>query len=192
MVSDYAACADSELFALVRRGDRTALGCLVDRHKDGLVNYLTRLNGCRETAEDMAQETFLRLVERTSNYVEQGKLVQYMYRIATNLVRSKQRRERRWRLLTPMLVSSNGHGYHAPAQHRSVARRELAASLSAALATLPLHYRTPLVLRDVEDWSYREIAEMLGCREGTVKSRIHRGRELLRQQLESEWPGELS
>lgn len=180
---------DDELFARVREGDRDALAALVDRHKDALVSYLTRMTGCRDRAEDLAQEAFLRLVERSGRYREQGRLKAYLYRIAVNLLRSGERRERRWRLLTPFLAHQT-RGVEGPRQDLRLLRGELAGQLLACLAEVPLHYRVPLVLRDVEDWPYPEIAGLLGCAEGTVKSRIHRGRELLRRLLEDRWQGD--
>lgn len=179
---------DGSLFARARVGDGDALSHLVNRHKDALVNYLTRLSGCREQAEDVAQDAFLRLLERSHNYVEQGMLRPYLYRIATNLVRSHQRRDRRWRLLRPRLVASNGTRAEA-AQQAAVERRELGALLAKCLQEVPLTYRIPLVLRDVEDWSYADIAQALDCKPGTVKSRIHRGREMLRTLVAPHWNG---
>ncbi|MDH3525563.1 MAG: RNA polymerase sigma factor [Acidobacteriota bacterium] len=186
-----AALDDGSLFARARSGDGEALTFLVDRHKDALVNYLTRLSGCRDRAEDVAQETFVRLLERSARYVERGKLRPYLYRIATNLVRTEQRREQRWRLLQPRLAAGNGAGAE-PRQLAALERRELGAILAAGLERVPLRYRVPLVLRDVEDWTYAEIADLLGCKAGTVKSRIHRGRESLRRLVAPYWNGEPS
>src|SRR4028119_479163 len=87
--------SDAELMARVRTGDREALAGLVDRHKDAVVNYLARLSGNRDRAEDMAQETFLRLFRAAGSYSEQGYLRAYLFRIGTNLVRSVVRVERR-------------------------------------------------------------------------------------------------
>jgi RNA polymerase sigma-70 factor (ECF subfamily) len=69
-------------------------------------------------------------------------------------------------------------------QNQRLLSSELGDQLAAALIQLPLHFRTPLILAYVEGWSHREIARVIGCREGTIKTRIHRGRRLLRQQLE--------
>jgi len=179
---------DGSLFARARTGDAEALTCLVDRHKDALVNYVTRLSGSRDTAEDVAQDTFLRLLERSASYVEQGMLRPYLYRIATNLVRTGQRREQRWRLLTPRLKASN-NGHAEASQIASIERQQLGALLARSLESVPLRFRTPLVLRDVEDWSYAEIATLLECKVGTVKSRIHRGREMLRKIVAPQWNG---
>jgi RNA polymerase sigma-70 factor (ECF subfamily) len=148
--------SDAELMARVRSGDRDAFADLVDRHKDAVVNYLTRLTGSRDRAEDLAQETFLRLFRSARDYTEQGYLRAYLYRIATNLVRSEERREKRLRLLMPFLPREE----HAePAAPSGLLRRELTREVSAAVAKLPLRYRVPLVLHEIEGWSYVDIAQ---------------------------------
>jgi RNA polymerase sigma-70 factor (ECF subfamily) len=181
--------SDAELMARVRSGEREAFADLVDRHKDAVVNYLTRLVGSRDRAEDLGQETFLRLFRSAGGYVEQGYLRAYLFRIATNLVRSEERRERRQRLLLPLLGGEPDRS--EPAAHTGLLRQELQRELTAAVARLPLRYRVPLVLHEIEGWSYADIAAELDCREGTIKSRIHRGRQSLKRQLESYWNGGL-
>jgi len=183
---------DAVLMNRVGRGDRDAFTLLVDRHKDALVGYLTRLTGDRDRAEDLAQESFLRLFRAAPGYTERGFLRAFLFRIATNLVRSEERRERRLRLLLPFL-GRRGHPANdepeEPAAPAGMLRRELQGQVSAALAALPLRYRAPLVLHEIEGWSYAEIAREMSCREGTVKSRIHRGRQHLKEKLEPYWSG---
>lgn len=178
--------SDAELMQRVRAGDREAFSELVDRHKDAVVNYLARLTGDRDRAEDLAQETFLRLFRSAASYTEQGFLRAFLFRIATNLVRSEERREKRLRLLMPFL----GRREHdEPSAPSGLLLQELHRQVAGAVATLPLRYRVPLVLHEIEGWSYADIAQELSCREGTVKSRIHRGRQHLRQKLEPYWNG---
>jgi RNA polymerase sigma-70 factor (ECF subfamily) len=177
---------DAELMARVRSGDRDAFAGLIDRHKDAVVGYLTRLTGQRDRAEDLAQETFFRLFRAADTYREQGYLRAWLFRIATNLVRSEERRERRLRLLMPFL---GGQSHAEPAAPSGLLRQELHREVSSAVAALPLRYRVPLVLHEIEGWAYADIARELGCREGTVKSRIHRGRQHLKQKLEPYWNG---
>lgn len=178
--------SDAELMCRVQGGDREAFAGLVDRHKDAVVNYLARLTGDRDRAEDLAQETFLRLFRTASDYDERGYLRAYLFRIGTNLVRSEERRRKRLHLLLPFL---RGRDHAEPAAPSGLLRRELHRELSTALKDLPLRYRVPLVLHEIEGWAYADIARELGCREGTVKSRIHRGRQQLKQRLEPYWKG---
>lgn len=197
-----AAAGDAELMARVRAGDREAFAALVDRHKDPLVGYLARLTGSPDRAQDLAQEAFLRLYRSAGSYRERGQLTAFLYRIATNLVRSEARRERRWRRLVPRLATGR-ESEGAPAEpglpagalrdgvppsgpHRLL-RRELQRRLAAALAALPLELRAPLVLYEIEEWSQRDVARALGCREGTVKSRLFRARRRLREELADCW-----
>jgi RNA polymerase sigma-70 factor (ECF subfamily) len=181
--------SDADLMARVRAGDREAFADLVERHKDAVVNYLTRLTCSRDRAEDLGQEAFLRLFRSAGGYVEQGYLRAYLFRIATNLVRSEERRERRQRLLLPLLGGESDRS--EPAAHAGLLRQELQRVLAAAVARLPLRYRVPLVLHEIEGWSYADVAAELDCREGTIKSRIHRGRQALKRQLETYWIGGL-
>jgi RNA polymerase sigma-70 factor (ECF subfamily) len=178
--------SDAGLMERVRGGDREAFSGLVDLHKDAVVNYLARLTGDRDRAEDLAQETFLRLWRSAASYVEQGYLRAFLFRIATNLVRSEERREKRFRLLLPFLGRRD---HDEPAAPSGLLLQELHREVAGAVAALPLRYRVPLVLHEIEGWSYGDIARELGCREGTVKSRIHRGRQHLRQKLQPYWEG---
>ncbi len=173
---------DADLLALAREGDRSAFASLLDRHKDGMVSYLTRLTGSHDRAEDLAQEAFLRLYAHRGGDPEEGRTAGYLYRIATNLLVSQERRKRRWRLLSPLFFAANGrHG--EPQQQSRMLREELTGRVREAVARLPVRYRVPLVLHELEGWAYRDIAGLLGCNEGTVKSRIFRGRQALREEL---------
>ena len=177
---------DSELMARVAAGDRAAFGALVERHKRALTAYLDRLAGSRERAEELAQEAFVRLFVAAPGYREEGKLLPFLFRIATNLLRSEERRRRRWLVLRPLVANGNGHHARNGGEEQLL-RDELQRRVRRELAQLPLRFRVPLVLFEVEEWSYADIAGFLGCREGTVKSRIHRGRDRLRTALAPYW-----
>lgn len=184
---------DAQLMALVQNGDREAFGRLVERYKDSVVNYLTRLTGQRDRAEDWAQETFIRLFQHAPRYKEQGRLLPFLLQIGGNLVRSEERRMRRWRLLSQALGRQAWGVTFAPARptpQERVLDREMSHELSQAVVALPLHYRVPLVMRDVEEMSYEEIARATGCPEGTVKSRVSRARQQLRERLAPYFFGE--
>ncbi|MEM1182329.1 MAG: sigma-70 family RNA polymerase sigma factor [Acidobacteriota bacterium] len=177
--------------------DEDAFARAVDRYKDRIVNYLTRLTGRRERAEDVAQEAFIRFYQNRHRYREEGTLQAYLFRIATNLVRSEERRKKRWRLLEPIFSrgGSSPDGVHCAENpheqgpHGRAVASEEQRQVTAAIAQLDLHYRAPLVLREIEGLSYHEIADVLGLSEGTVKSRLHRAREQLKTLLEPYWKG---
>ncbi len=188
-MDEHRTASDDRLVALGLNGDRVAWGELVERHKDGLVNYLTRMTGERAAAEDLAHDAFVRLFERASAYRPQGKFRAYLYRIGVNLLRSQERRKQRWRLITARFLSANGDRPE-PAASTRLLGHERDRKVADAVARLPQRFRAPIVLFNIEGWSYREIADALDCREGTVKSRIHRGRQLLRRELAPYWSGE--
>jgi RNA polymerase sigma-70 factor, ECF subfamily len=177
---------DAALMARLAGGDRDAFALLIDRHKDALVSYLARLTGSRDRGEDLAQESFLRLFRNSGSYRERGHFTAFLYRIGTNLVRSEARRERRWRRMAPELARPRPEAAE-PRGPRRLLEREIQGRLAAAVAALPLALRAPLVLYEIEDWPQREIARALGCREGTVKSRLHRARARLREELAPYW-----
>jgi RNA polymerase sigma-70 factor (ECF subfamily) len=184
------AATDDALMQRVREGDDDAFAGIVDRYKHSLVNYLTHLVRSRERAEEIAQDAFVRLYRNAAKYREQERLGPYLFRIATNLVVSEVRRERRWTLLLPRLHASTAQ--QSPAPDASLVTSEIQRQVAAALERLPLKYRAPLVLFEIEEWPYEAIARALDLRMGTVKSRISRARELLRRHLAPWWIGEPS
>jgi RNA polymerase sigma-70 factor (ECF subfamily) len=168
-------------------GDDDAFAGIVDRYKDSLVNYLTHLVRSRERAEEVAQDAFVRLYRNVANYRERERVGPCLFRIATNLVVSEARREKRWSLLLPRLRASAPRCEPAPDAH--LLTTEIQQKVAAALERLPLKYRAPLVLFEIEEWSYEEIGSALALRIGTVKSRISRARRLLRSHLAPWWTG---
>lgn len=178
---------DDLLVQRVVAGDEEAFAELVERYKNPLVNYLTHLVRSRDRAEELAQDTFVRLYRNIANYREQEKLGPYLFRIATNLVVTEVRREKRWTLLLPRLNASSSNVAAPP--DRTLMESEIQRQVSAALERLAIKYRAPLLLFEIEEWSYEEIGRALDLRAGTVKSRISRARELLRRELAPYWIG---
>jgi RNA polymerase sigma-70 factor (ECF subfamily) len=179
---------DDALMQRVRDGDDDAFAVIVDRYKDALINYLTHLVRSRERAEEVAQDAFVRLYRSASNYRERDRLGPYLYRIATNLVVTEARRQKRWSLLLPRLTA--GTAASAPPPDKTLLADEIQRQVHAALEQLPLKYRAPLVLFEIEEWPYEEIAKALEIPGGTVKSRISRARDLMRKHLAPWWIGE--
>jgi RNA polymerase sigma-70 factor, ECF subfamily len=178
---------DDILMKRVCGGDEGAFAELVGRYKDSLVNYVTQMVRSRERAEEIAQDSFVRLYRNAAQYRERERLAPYLFRIATNLVISEVRREKRWSLLLPRLRASNTQ--KEPGPDAAILTDEIQRQVQGALAQLPVKFRAPLVLFEMEEWSYEEIAQALGVRQGTVKSRISRARELMRRHLAPWWIG---
>jgi RNA polymerase sigma-70 factor, ECF subfamily len=178
---------DDALMQRAREGDDDAFGEIVDRYKDSLVNYVTHLVRSRDRAEEIAQEAFVRLYRNAAQYRAQERLGPYLFRIATNLVVTEARRAKRWTLLLPRLHASARREGASPDEN--LYATEIQRHVAAALEQLPLKYRVPLVMFELEEWSYDDIARALEIAPGTVKSRISRARELLRRHLAPWWTG---
>ncbi len=190
--------ADSAAMASSREGDWEAFAQLVERHRDRLVRYLARLVGDPCRGEELAQEAFVRLWLASRRYREEGRFEAYLYTIGTRLARSDERR-RRVRLRALLSGSLGQFGWLGNARGAKpyeqaeagdrLLREEAQAQLARAVAELPLAYRAPLVLAALEERPLEEIAQLLGLRPGTVKTRLFRARERLRVRLQPYWKG---
>jgi RNA polymerase sigma-70 factor (ECF subfamily) len=145
-------------------------------HRDALLATARRLTGRVDLAEDLVQETYLRAFRSAHRYRPGTNARAWLQRILQR-ARFDGMRESVRRPRTVVLTDEPGV---APAQHRLASGGD---ALERALATVPDHYRAALVLRDVKELSYEEIADVMGIPLGTVMSRIHRGRALLRTAL---------
>ena len=167
--------------------DDAAFATFVEENQHSLVNYVTHLTRSRERAEEIAQDAFVRFYRNMARCRDEERLTPYLFRIATNLVVTEIRRNQRWNKILPLFTLTQPKS--APASDRQVMTDEIQRKVTAALEQLPLKFRAPLVLFEIEEWSYDAIARALNCRIGTVKSRISRARKLMREQLESWWIG---
>lgn len=166
--------ADEVLVRRAQRGDRYAFEQLVERHEQRLYTLAARVLGSREDAADAVQEALIRAWVSLPKFRGDARFSTWLYRIVVNAahdVRAK-RRER------PVEEPPD------PVDPRDrFAEQELSNELQRALDGLDENYRVPVVLYDVLGCSYAEIAEMTGVAEGTVKSRIFRGRSELAERL---------
>ncbi|MCS6886150.1 MAG: sigma-70 family RNA polymerase sigma factor [Acidobacteriota bacterium] len=182
---------DHELVEAVGKGDETAFEILVNRYKGQIVNFIYQMLQDYDRAAELAQETFLKVYISARKYRAEHSFSTYIYRIASNLAISelRYRRRRRWiSLLNPFGNSEEEKPLDvpdkAPLQDEELIDDERRRAVSRAIKSLPEKYRLTLVLRDVEGLSYDEIARITGLSEGTVKSRINRARNLLREKLQ--------
>ncbi len=177
LVPEGAASApgDDELLLLAGAGDRRAFALLVERHQRALLRVCTLLLRDNGTAEEAAQESFLRLWRARAEYRPQGRLRQYLFAIARNECRSRLRR----RKLKKLLGLSAREQAPPLSAADALQRGERAALVDAALQRLPEGQRIPLTLRFRDELSYAEIAAVTGLKVPTARSRVHRGLEAL-------------
>ncbi|MBK9216682.1 MAG: sigma-70 family RNA polymerase sigma factor [Chloracidobacterium sp.] len=184
--------SDHALIENIRAGDDDAFGELMSRYRGPITNYLYRFLNDYEEAVDLAQETFVRVYFALDRYHTGYAFSTYIYRIATNLAISEIRRRKRRRVLSLTGLFQGDEGSDAEYQPPDKAKLADAALvedersevIGRAIAALPEKYRVPVVLRDIEGRSYDEIAEILKLGLGTTKSRISRGRGLLKEKLQ--------
>ncbi|MBK8975278.1 MAG: sigma-70 family RNA polymerase sigma factor [Planctomycetes bacterium] len=191
---------ERELVSRARGGDGEAFRELVERNQASIFRLAMRVLHCdRTTAEDLCQDVFLRAYRGLARFEGEIRFGVWLHTIAMNACISEYRKSRtlkrgsrRTVSLDAPLVASGGHG--GEELHRDPPSRELdpgeranqtefAARVREAVAGLPDDFRDAVVLRDVQNLSYEEIAQVLGLPPGTVRSRIHRGRLLLQDAL---------
>jgi RNA polymerase sigma-70 factor (ECF subfamily) len=185
------AASETGLVERCRRGDATAFARLVALHEGMVFNLSARLLGDAEEARDLSQEVFLQVFRTLGRFEGRSSLRTWIYRIVVNQCRNRQRwwrRRRRDRALplqdlteTQEARLSEGQAGGGPQQE--LERRDRARMVQAALSALSFDHRAVLMLREVEGLSCEEIAATLAVPAGTVKSRLARAREALRQRL---------
>lgn len=184
--------SDHQLIEATKAGDEAAFGEIMNRYRSPITNYLYRFLNDYEEAVDLAQETFVRVYFAIDRYHTGFAFSTYIYRIATNLAISEIRRRKRRRLLSLTGLFQSGDDSEVefqPADTRPIADAELvdderSKMIGKAIAALPEKYRVPVVLRDIDGRTYEEIAEIMELGLGTTKSRISRGRGLLKEKLQ--------
>jgi RNA polymerase sigma-70 factor, ECF subfamily len=182
------------LIARLRQRDEQAFSEVVRLHGDKVFNLVLRMVGTRAEAEDIAQEVFVTVFKSIDSFRGEAKFTTWLLRIAAN--HSKNR----IKYLARRSTDKNGldgaseaqladHGKaplqaHIDAPDALLEAAELETLMQEAIATLDEEHRLLVVLRDIEDLSYEEIAEITGLPEGTVKSRLHRARVALKEHLQ--------
>lgn len=185
--------ADEELVAAAAAGDRAAFGELMARYQDRIYGFALRFTANPTDAEDVTQETFLKAYRSIRRFRGDAKFSTWLYQIAKNQCINRFHRGRRRFVHRSVSLDEVGLDQglpllqletDAPSPEATSIADETHAQLAAAIASLEPHYRAALILRDVEDLDYGEIAQILAVPVGTVKSRIHRARAELRARLD--------
>ncbi len=174
--------SDDELMGMVRRGDNEAFRILYNRYKSQLFIYSLRMLNDREAAQDMLQEIFVRLHENAGKYESGTNFAGWIHTIARNLcINAKRNRKEQ------VDFDETAQYFSTKTNDSDVLLRE---KLAEEIAALPDIYQEAVILREYEGYSYKQIAEITGQTLATVKFRIFKGRELLRETL-APWLDEL-
>jgi RNA polymerase sigma-70 factor (ECF subfamily) len=179
--------SDSELLQAMRAGKEEALGELYRRRQPGIYRFVLQMCGSQELAEDITQEVFMVLIREAHTFdPARGPLSAFLMGIARHQVLRRLQRER---FYVSMNESSDNDSFSRQVTVTTLgpldemSRTEAIEAVRRAVLALPERYREVVVLCDLQELSYGETAEILGCAIGTVRSRLHRARALLIEKL---------
>ena len=180
--------SDQELLPLLAAGQAAAFEAIYERRHSGIYRFALRMCGCRSAAEDVTQDVFMALIRDAGQYDStRGSVSAYLYGMARNRVLRLLQRDRALTSIDEDASEGDSRLDEALILREDplsvLARSELIESVRGAILALPLHYREVVVLCNLQEMNYAEAAEVLGCPVGTVRSRLHRARELLVKKL---------
>lgn len=183
--------SDEDLMARVAEDEERAFSELVRRYQGRVTNLICRVLNDRESADDLAQEVFVRVFVHRRNYRRGARLSTWVFTIAVNLAKNEIRRRVRRRnwfsldaLQEALKDSTLIFADKTEGRDRSLEREEVQEAVAKAIESVPDKYRLALVLRDIEGLAYEEIAVVLGVPGGTVRSRINRARGILKKKMQ--------
>ena len=190
--------SDEDLMLECRKGDMGAFELLVRRYQDPLINYINFTINDYHRAQDLAQETFIRVFKSASRYEPKSTFKSWLYTIATNLSRNEIRnRARRKTYFLEDIVDENEDVYHSEYMEDTrfqpdilLEKKERQQLIKKTLKQLPENQRVALTLVTYQELSYEEISEILDCTVGAVKSLIHRARQNMKKMLKNSDLGE--
>ena len=180
-MADQAASDEDLMLRLQKSRDEAAFNVLFARYRGPITSYLYRLVGNRAEAESLSQESFLRVLEKADRYTYPRRFSTWFYTIARNLATDFLKKKR---AVVPNDFQGLSEALLGPAEARAegqVAENEELAHLARALGGMPVQYREVVVLRGLQELSYREIADIVGCPESTARSRMDYGLAYLRK-----------
>ena len=178
---------DEELISKFQDGDEYAYEEIVRRYKDPLLNFVFRFVGDLVEAEDIVQDTFYRVYKNKHYYKEVAKFSTWIYTIASNLSKTELRRRRRRKLFSIHDETGSEKEYELPDLSKNPEHKVNSAItekiIQKAISNLPSKFRQVIILRDIQEFSYEEIASIIKVPLGTVKSRVNRARLRLQEDL---------
>jgi RNA polymerase sigma-70 factor (ECF subfamily) len=168
-------------FSLIQRfieGDESTFRTLVQRHKDKIRNIIYLTLNSSDAVDDIAQDVLITTYKNLKSFRFESQFSTWLYRITVNKCKDHLRKVKIRSIFTPLK-----DGEDEPVYIPSMEHKDISEIVNNAISKLPEKLRLPLLLKDIEGLSYQEIAEAVGCEIGTVKSRIFRAREGLRELL---------
>jgi len=188
---DKISLTDEELILAFQGGDRDAFNHIVERYKDKLTNFLYRFTYDIDSAEDLAQDTLLKVYINKDSYKEIAKFSTWVYTIASNLAKTELRKIKRRKTYTISDLSTDDREFvlHRSDEESFEDEEDTLVSgkiLQKCLNILDDEFKNIIILRDIQELSYDEISKILKIPLGTVKSRINRGRFKLKDLLKKE------
>ena len=178
--------SDEDLIYRFQEGDEYAYLELVNRYRDRLMNFAYRFLGNTEDAEDIVQDTLVKLYTHKHFYRNIAKFSTWIYTIAANLAKTELRKRKRRKVSYLSQMGTEEKDFDVPVEDKTddyTEGRFTEAQIQDAIQKLPLHFRTAVILRDIQELSYEEISNILDVPLGTVKSRINRARLQLQEEL---------
>jgi RNA polymerase sigma-70 factor (ECF subfamily) len=170
---------DEDLVRRTLSGEPTAFGSLVERHERRVYNLALRMTGREEDARDAAQEAFLTALRKLPSFRGEAAFTTWLHRVTVNVCYDLLRKRQR----APMLDRIPDHEPEPPPAPDHADATDLSIDVQRALLEVPEDYRVVMILHDVQDLPYEEVASIVGVPVGTVKSRLHRGRVALARAL---------
>ena len=179
--------SDEELMAQFQDGNESAYLQIVGRFKDRLFNFIYRFVGDADQADDLVQDTLIKVYTHRHSYREIARFSTWIYTIAGNLARTELRKRKRRATFSMSTLGIGEKDYEIPSEDESPTKHleeaQTEQDIRRALAQLPLNFRTVIILRDVQELSYEEISKIMKIPLGTVKSRVNRARLRMQEVL---------
>ena len=179
--------SDEVLIKKFQNGDISAYNQIVYRYKDRLLNFIYRYLNDIDRAEDLLQDTFMKLYTHKDSYKEIAKFSTWLYTIAANLSKTELRKLKRRKTFSVTELSREDRKFIIRGSENDPSEQylndNLDRNIQKSLSELPNDFKTIIILRDIQELSYDEISKIVGLPLGTVKSRINRGRIKLQELL---------
>lgn len=186
---EYKDCSDGELIAFISKKENAAFVEIMSRYKERCINFLYRYVGDYDDAYDLSQEVFVKLYLHASRFNSEHKFSSWFFAIAANLARDFLKKNSK--KTTTSLENFEESGDYTLTELIDTSdtpdvkydRNYVSLRVQNALKSLQPHYREALILKEIQQYSFDEVAEILSIEVGTVKSRVFRGKALLKEKL---------